>query len=171
VLVISKLIDFIDTKFHCNSIHAWHLFKAHCMNVSSVFQPEIKNCSENMYIPVWSTPSYPWFRLQLSSSSSLVQQVTWYKSCVCEVCMQKLRTYFWEKIFSAYVIGVIIIFYISFSEFLSGFLFSIMLCMVCRRRVSIQNCHSSFLWFVSFRTSFILHGLKVFVFVLQILIV
>jgi len=31
------------------------------MNVSSVFQPEIKNCSKNMYMPVWNTPFYPWF--------------------------------------------------------------------------------------------------------------
>jgi hypothetical protein len=57
------------------------------MNVSSVFQPEIKNCSENMHMSVWSTPFYPWFCLQLSSFSSLVQQVMWYKSFVCEVCM------------------------------------------------------------------------------------
>ena len=38
--------------------------------------------------------------------------------------MLKVCTYFLEKIFSAYVIGVIIIFYISFSEVLSGFCFS-----------------------------------------------
>jgi hypothetical protein len=130
------------------------------MNVSSVFQPEIKNCSKNLYMPVWSTPfyKYPWFCLQLSSFSSLVQQVTWYKSSVCEVCMQKLHTYCWEKIFSAYVIGVIIIFYISFSWSFLAFFFSIVYCVVCRRRVSIQNC--SFL-----------HVLRVFVFVFQILIV
>jgi len=39
--------------------------------------------------------------------------------------MQKLHTYCWEKIFSAYVIGVVITFYISFSEVLSGFLFGV----------------------------------------------
>jgi hypothetical protein len=39
--------------------------------------------------------------------------------------MQKLHTYCLEKIFSSSVIGVIIIFYISFSEVLSGFLFGV----------------------------------------------
>jgi len=94
------------------------------MHVSSVFQPEVKNCSENMYIPVWSMPFYPCFCLQLLSFSSSVQQITWYKSSMCEVCMQKLHTFSWEKIFSAYVIGVVIMFYISFSEVLSGLIFS-----------------------------------------------
>jgi hypothetical protein len=91
-----------------------------------------------MYMPVWSTPFYSWFCLHLSSFSSLVQQVTWYNSSMCEVCMQKLHTYCWEKIFSSSVI------YIYFSEVLSGFLFSVILHMVYRRRVSIQNCSVKF---------------------------